>query len=254
LASLGLLDAAGPAIRLGFTLEQWCVWQSWETPADYRWPRGEVLSCGGGGADVGFLPMMQRRRLSPLARAAVAVAWRCRQGQADMPTVFFSRHGESRHYFEMLDGLAAGEEVSPSRFSLSVHNAVAGLCSLANASFAPYLSLAGGDEGLFAAFLEAHGWLAENACPQVLVVCYEQPLPEAYRAYTASLVGTWALAMRLGRAGGDGPRLKLARTPAVGAAPQADADLRLSQSMLAGLRQSECRLERCVWRWSLDHA
>jgi len=230
------------------------VWQSWETPADYRWPRGEVLSCGGGGADVGFLPMMQRRRLSPLARAAVAVAWRCSQGQADMPTVFFSRHGESRHYFEMLDGLAAGEEVSPSRFSLSVHNAVAGLCSLAKASFAPYLALAGGDEGLFAAFLEAHGWLAENACPQVLVVCYEQPLPEAYRAYTASLVGTWALAMRLGRAGGDGPRLKLARTPAVGAAPQADADLRLSQSMLAGLRQSECRLERCVWRWSLDHA
>lgn len=256
----------GGGIRLDFSLAQWCLWQSWEAPRAEPWPLGEVLPCAGG-ADVGFLPMMQRRRLSPLARAAVAVAWRCRAGQEDMPTVFCSRHGESRHYFDMLGDLACGAEISPSRFSLSVHNAIAGLDSLLSASFAPYSALAGGEEGMFAGFLEAYGLLAEGGSPQVLLVCYEQPLPDAYRAYTHSPEGIWALALRLGRADGF-PRLAreasafdtltlslLRRVKGTEAARPADAaDTALPQAILAGLRQGECRLERAVWRWSLDHA
>jgi hypothetical protein len=110
-----------------------------------------------------------------------------------MPAVFFSSHGESQYYFEMLHGIAAHEDVSPSRFSLCVHNAIAGLSSVHSASFEPYVSLSGGEEGVFAAFLEAGGLLLET--PQVLVVWYEQPLPDAYRAYLTTSETTWALAM-----------------------------------------------------------
>ena len=164
------------------------------------WPGGEVLPCNGGRADVAFLPMMQSRRLSPLARAVSAVAWHSRQQCGDMPSVFFSSHGESQYYFEMLQVLAGGEDVSPSRFSLCVHNAIAGLASFHSASYLPYVSLAGGTEGMFAAFLEAGGILLETS--KVLVVWYEQALPDAYRAYLATSETTFALAMVLTRAGG----------------------------------------------------
>ncbi len=236
--------------HLSFTLQHWCLWQSEETPLTDHWPGGEVLPYNGGSADVGFLPMMQSRRLSPLARAACAVAHHCRQQSGDMPSVFFSCHGESQYYFEMLDGIAAREDVSPSRFSLCVHNAIAGLSSLHSTSFQPYVSLSGGTEGLFAAFLEAAGLLLE--APQVLVVCYEQPLPEAYRAYLATSKTTWALAMVLSRAGNFGHQLRLTRKPGKGLSTTEDSSQSLVQAILENRRSSLCHLDRSVWQWSLD--
>lgn len=236
--------------HLGFTLQHWCLWQSEEPPLVNHWPSGEVLPYNGGSADVGFLPMMQSRRLSPLARAASAVAWHCRQKSGDMPSVFFSSHGESQYYFEMLDGIAAREDVSPSRFSLCVHNAIAGLSSLHSASFQSTVSLSGGTEGLFAAFLEAAGMLLET--PKVLVVWYEQPLPDAYRAYLATSETTWALAMVLSGAGEPGPQLQLARRPGKDQSATEDSTKILVQAILENRRSSCCHLDRSIWQWSLN--
>lgn len=238
--------------RLGFTLQHWCLWQSEAPPLLDRWPDGEVLPCNKGSADVGFLPMMQSRRLSPLARAACAVANRCREKHGDMPSVFFSSHGESQYYFEMLNGIAAREDVSPSRFSLCVHNAIAGLSSFHSASFQPYVSLSGGTEGLFAAFLEAGGLLLET--PKVLVVCYEQPLPEAYRVYLETSETTWALALVLSRAGNPGQQLRLTRKPNDGIPATEDTGQNLIQAILANRRSSTCRLDRSIWQWNLNDA
>lgn len=235
--------------HLSFTLQHWCLWQSKETPLVDHWPGGEVLPYNGGDADVGFLPMMQSRRLSPLARAACTVANHCRKINGDMPSVFFSSHGESQYYFEMLDGIAAREDVSPSRFSLCVHNAIAGLSSLHSASFLPTVCLSGGTEGIFAAFLEAGGLLLET--PKVLVVCYEQPLPEAYRAYLVTSKTTWALAMVLTGAGDSGRQLRLTRRASKGIAAEDSAE-RLVRAILDNRRSSLCQLERSIWQWSLD--
>jgi len=243
-------ESAIKETHLGFTLHHWCLWQSEETHPEDHWPGGEVLPYNGGSADVGFLPMMQSRRLSPLARAACAVAHHCRQKSGDMPSVFFSSHGESQYYFEMLDGIAAREDVSPSRFSLSVHNAIAGLSSFHSASFEPYVSLSGGTEGLFAAFLETGGMLLET--PKVLVVWYEQPLPDAYRAYLATSETTWALAMVLARAGNPGHRLRLTRRPGKCLSTAEDTAQSLVQAILENRRSSLCHLDRSIWQWSLD--
>lgn len=236
--------------HLGFTLQHWCLWQSEEPPLVDHWPGGEVLPYNGGSADVGFLPMMQSRRLSPLARAACAVANHCRQKNGDMPSVFFSSHGESQYYFEMLEGIAAHEDVSPSRFSLCVHNAIAGLSSFHSTSFQPYVSLSGGTEGLFAVFLEAGGLLLET--PKVLVVWYEQPLPDAYRAYLATSETTWALAMVLTKAGNPGHQLRLVRRPGEGLSTTEDSAESLVQAILENRRSSLCHLNRSIWQWSLD--
>jgi hypothetical protein len=239
-------------IRLYFTLQHWCLWQSKETPIGEFWPGGEVLPCNDGCADVAFLPMMQSRRLSPLAKAVSAVTWHSRQQCGDMPSVFFSSHGESQYYFEMLQELAGGEDVSPSRFSLCVHNAIAGLSSFHSVSYLPYVSLAGGTEGMFAAFLEAGGILLET--PKVLVVWYEQALPDAYRAYLASSETTFALAMVLTRSGGLGHQLRLVRRPDKGRSNAEDCTTSLVQAILDGRRSAVCHLDQSIWQWRLDDA
>jgi hypothetical protein len=214
-----LPDGTGPAAQnladdgLCFTLERWCLWQSVECRPNTAWPCGEVLPCREGGADAGFLPLMQRRRLSPLAKAAISVAWPCREGFPDLPAVFASRHGESRYYFEMLNELARSEPLSPSRFSLSVHNAIAGLYSLYGETRSPYVAIAPGEEGVSAALLEAAGLIAEHPEGRVLVVWYEQPLPAEYRSYTGGPDFTLALAMRLGGPSLRGPQLRVRRSP-----------------------------------------
>ncbi len=244
-------EASGKAeLRLEFTLEKWHVWQDGGYPLSPGWPQGGALPANGGSADVAFLPMMQRRRLSPLAKAAIAVAWACHPAGGGLPSVFYSSHGESHGYFDMLNELAEAQDMSPSRFSLSVHNAIAGLYALYSGSRSPYVALAGGGEGVFAAFLEAAGLIAEGA-GRVLVVGYEQPLPEVYRNYAASPDATTALGLRLGAAGGRGPRLSLRRTPDVQAMPSSCSLTALAQTMLSGKRSAEFPQGRCIWHCSL---
>ena len=238
--------------ELRFSVRTWAIWQSDEVSTQHVWPCGRVLPYNNGNADVSFLPMMQRRRLSPLARAACAVAWHCRDVAGDTPTVFFSHHGESQYYFEMLQDMAAGESVSPSRFSLCVHNAIAGLYSLQTTSVLPYVSLAGGTEGLFAAFIEAGGLLLE--VPQVMVVCYEQPLPKTYQPYVSVANKTWALAMVLARPRESENCLRLARKAATELKSQCKQPLDLVQAILSGQRNGHSNLERSIWHWSFDDA
>lgn len=180
---------------LEFDLKRWCYWQSSALIDPPPLPNGEVLPSNDGHADVSFLPMMQRRRLSPMAKAACAVAWHCRQHCGDMPTVFYSQHGESQHYFAMMEDMASNEPISPSRFSLSVHNAIAGQFSIYSGSTQPYVCLAGGPNGLYGGFLEAAGLLLNTA--QVMLVCYDQPLPTAYHRYLPGDQAVWAMAMVL---------------------------------------------------------
>jgi hypothetical protein len=246
------VDISLQEIRLDFTLKHWCLWQSADTVNDASWPDGEILPYHGGLPDVGFLPLMQRRRLSLLAMAATAVAWHCRQKCGDMPSVFHSNHGESHYYFEMLQSMTEGEVVSPSRFSLCVHNAIAGLSSLHSNCPLPYVSLAGGTDGMFAGFLEVGGMLLETT--QVLLVCYEQALPDAYRPYLANSDTTWAFALVLTKAGGSGRQLRLTRS-VVGLGDHIEPHPKqLIQTIMDGQGSSVCQLERSTWQWSLEDA
>lgn len=226
------------------------MWQSVSADSVKGWPGGRLLPYRDGGADVGFLPLMQRRRLSPLAKAVCAAAWDCWREAGEMPVVLHSNHGESGYYFEILEDLAAGESVSPSRFSLSVHNAIGGLFSLQTGSQLPYLSLAGGNEDLFAAFIEAGGLLLQ--VPKVLVVCYEQALPAAYQPYHPTTT-TWALAMVLARAEDSGSRrLRLTREPSAEAPTAEPSRLTLPEAVVGGRLSGCCHLRRSVWHWRLD--
>jgi len=244
-----LLQSANPGdtLRFKFALLHWCGWQANPATSDDCWPEGGLLT--GEHPDLEFLPIMQRRRLSPLARAACASAWRCRQACGDMPSIFFSRHGESRYYFEMLTDLARGEALSPSRFSLSVHNAIGGLYGLQCASRQPYLALAGGGDDVFAGLVEAAGLLLE--VPRVLLVAYDQALPEVYLTHIHGPEQTWALAMVLANPGASGSALELCRTPDRSRPPSPDAGYALLQAACSGQLNGSVATRRALWQWRL---
>jgi hypothetical protein len=138
---------------------------------------------------------MQRRRLSPLAKAAIFVSHPLLAGR-DMPLLCCSVHGEAQRTYALLGDVASGESLSPTAFGLSVHNAIAGQLSILCAIKSPALALAGGELPLQAGLLEAVGILAEGV-PELLLLFYEEPLPELYRESAQSPAQISAVALHL---------------------------------------------------------
>ncbi|VVZ94143.1 beta-ketoacyl synthase chain length factor [Halomonas lysinitropha] len=128
------------------------------------------------------LPAMLRRRLDDAGRATCDIL-EALDPNADFPLVHASRHGDTTHTLEMLEALARGEPISPTRFSMSVHNAVLGVHSISRKHHRPMQALgACGDE--FDAILhEAKGYLVEGH-RAVVAVLSEAPLPSAYQGHT----------------------------------------------------------------------
>ena len=102
-----------------FIVRKWSVWPPLEGS---ELNQAELLSS---------VPKMLKRRLSPLARIVFSVVSQCVEtNNQQIPIVFSSTHGELARSFNMMEKIEAGEEISPTSFSLSVHNAIAGLISM----------------------------------------------------------------------------------------------------------------------------
>lgn len=105
---------------------------------------------------------MQRRRLSYLARMAFAVGWPLAEGIEALPLVYVSRHGETPRTFALLSELAERQPLSPTQFSLSVHNAVIGLWSILRGETSEMTALAAAGDGFEQGVIEAAGLLHEG--------------------------------------------------------------------------------------------
>lgn len=153
---------------------------------------------------VAAMPAMLRRRAGFLGRMALEVAYACLGEQRDVPTVFCSRHGEVARAVELLGDLARGEPLSPTAFGLAVHNASAGLFSIARADRANHVALAGGTSTIEHAVIEACGQLADGA-PMVLLVACDTALPDGLRQFEDCDEQPWAFAWALAPAGSGAP-------------------------------------------------
>ncbi|WP_028695683.1 beta-ketoacyl synthase chain length factor [Pseudomonas cremoricolorata] len=180
-----------------FDISQWRAWApGLQTPDQWqRWAVGETVSAEADAApDVSFLPALQRRRLSHLARMAFAVGWPLAEGLQALPLVFVSRHGETPRTFSILCELAEGQPLSPTQFSLSVHNAVIGLWSIMRGETSEMTALAAAGDGFEQGLLEAAGLLHDGAAAVLLIVAEEQP-PEAYRPRIDDVPFAYALGL-----------------------------------------------------------
>src|SRR4030095_12515293 len=146
------------------------------------WAKANHVIAGDIAAPVQAMPPMLRRRAGFLGKMALEVAYQCLGQRIDVPTVFCSRHGEASRSVDLLLDLAKGVPLSPTSFGLSVHNAAAGLFSIARLDHASSTALAAGKSSVEHAVIEACGLLAE-AESEVLLVVYDLPLPQIVAAF-----------------------------------------------------------------------
>jgi len=177
-------------------------WSAWAPGVKDRaswvnWAKGRLEISGAVDPDVSFVKPLLRRRLSPLNRMAFHVATKCLPEGEAPHCIFCSRYGEFARAFEILQSMDQGEPVSPNTFSLSVHNTVSSLFSIARGDRTHSTALAAGASTVEAAFVEASGILAESPTSTALLVYFDEPLPELYANETPTVQVSAALAILL---------------------------------------------------------
>ncbi|HEX3396634.1 MAG TPA: beta-ketoacyl synthase chain length factor [Steroidobacteraceae bacterium] len=133
-----------------------------------------------------MLPPAERRRTGRVVKLALAVALEAtRSADANpthLPSVFSSSGGDGHICHEICQALALpAREVSPTRFSNSVHNVAAGYWSIATGSMAESNVLCAFDASFVAGLLDAMTQVAVDRQP-VLFVAYDTEYPPPLHA------------------------------------------------------------------------
>lgn len=114
------------------------------------------ISCSTGeNIDLSQIPMMMRRKLSPVGKIALSTILQCYDGDEDVRLVYSSRYGELERVVKLIKQEYEENEISPAGFSFSVHNSTIGLFSLLNNLHCSYNSVAAGEWTFAAGLLDA---------------------------------------------------------------------------------------------------
>lgn len=136
------------------------------------------------------IPVMTARRLTAGNKLALECALSLLDQAQPAALLFASRHSELEHNYHILKALAARQDVSPTDFTMSVHNSAAG--SLTILKKLPIVSSAvsaGADS--FAALLTDACAMLQDGLPGVLAVCFDSIIPDFYQPYLAEGAVTW---------------------------------------------------------------
>lgn len=207
-------------------------WSAWSPGIETRdaweaWAAAPHALAEDGKPEVPFLPPAVRRRSTRLTKMMIRAAFDC-CGEAlrgDVRTVFASRHGAIHVAVQILDAIVTGKPVSPMQFSHSVHNAQAGLYSIAAGNREASSSLAGEADTFAAAWIESMLHLERAPDTPVLLVIGDEPLPPKLLPLVDEPAASYGVALLLSAAD-DG--IGLAIEP--GAPPEAAAPPRWPQA------------------------
>jgi len=197
------------------TLESRSDWLEWARRAVPALPPEVDIA-----PQLDVMPAMTRRRLNQLGRMAAHVAYAAALSPAKdddrsslpTPMIFASRYGDASRSLALLADLVQERAISPTSFSLSVHNAIGAMVSIARSDRSPQCAIAAGAASAGAAILEACGLLADGA-PEVIVVCFDSPLPGEYGPFSNEPAAPYAWAWRVARPSESEPRIRLTLTP-----------------------------------------
>jgi hypothetical protein len=157
------------------------------------WAKSPFLIHGSGEPDIVEMPAMLRRRAGFLGKMALEVAYQCLSNQKKIPndavtptintpTIFCSRHGDVARATDLLLDVVQNEPLSPTNFGLAVHNATAGLFSIARKDQANHIAISAGQSTVEHGVVEACSLLADGAS-QVLLVNYDTCLPSLFSSF-----------------------------------------------------------------------
>ena len=196
---------------LNFCLESWAAvapglkslddWIQWSK-------RPQVIDASLGEIPLDGIPAMLRRRFSTLGKCAMEAVLPLVDEESCIPSVFASRHGDTELSFALLESIARNEPMSPTRFSLGVHNAISGLYSIARKDTSTVTAIAAMEGLVLQALFEALGQLRSS--DRVLCVIYDMPLAKFYSEHTSVVDESfpYAIAMILGNRDGIPYRLE----------------------------------------------
>jgi hypothetical protein len=240
-------------VKLDVTVRGWSAWApGLATPIEWlAWAERPIAPEGAGQPELGAMAPMMRRRMSRIGRMALQAAWDCERDDVGMPLVFASRYGDVGRSLALLDELARNATVSPTGFSLSVHNAIAAMYSIARGDRSNAVCVAAGRATAAAGVVEAAGLLADGA-PEVLLVCYDEALPTDYAEFRDEPPSAWAWAWRIARPAAGDRRLSLRAgaidsneaTPAM-----LPASLDVMRFFLAGNSPLAQHIDGRRWEW-----
>jgi hypothetical protein len=125
---------------------------------------------------------------------------------SEVAAVFASRHGNINESIKLLDQLAERQPLSPTAFSHTVHNAQAGLFSIAAANRRASSSIAAQQDSFACGFLEALTLLERDPDRPVLLVTGDVPLAPTFAPLVEEPAGSYGLGLLLA-SNGEGTRL-----------------------------------------------
>jgi len=238
---------------MNFRLESWAAmapgletredWQQWlRNPSEIHQALGKVTLTS--------IPAMLRRRFNTLGKCAMAAAMPLVEGIDAIPSIFASRHGDTELSFSLLKGIGANEPMSPTSFSLAVHNAVAGLFSIARKDTSAVTAIAAMEGLVLQSFFEAIGQLQESE--RVFCVVYDIPLPDFYRQHSGPDEPgfPYAIAMILSQSDGETLVLEPAAASAAAVPGPGDSEPMRLLALLSGLT-GETMLQQRDQSWRI---
>ncbi|MBW8309790.1 MAG: beta-ketoacyl synthase chain length factor [Candidatus Paracaedibacteraceae bacterium] len=127
------------------------------------------------------IPPLVRRRLTSLGQMAFRELYNIKEcaPDDDLPWVISSRHGDYERTQNLLTQLSTQESLSPTDFSLSVHNAIAGQFAIATGNKQPQTVVSAGPKSFELGLLEAFCLHQELGKP-IGYIYYDQALPPPY--------------------------------------------------------------------------
>ena len=184
---------------LRIQVQKWSFWSP-ESPDPAGWVKywqntgAEGMA---GDPDVTAIPAMQRRRMSRLSRMALAAALDVISDEAVDYWIFCSQHGEIVRTSALLLSMTQGIELSPTAFAQSVHNTASGLFTVIAKTNMPSSSIASGANTFAYGWMDAQAYLARNPKDRVLLVDFDEVIPDEYQTYSNQMISDHALALVL---------------------------------------------------------
>lgn len=181
-----------------------------ETQAEIgAWARGErtslrtnpqdlIFNEGGGLPSLDFVPAMQRRRMTPLAKLAVALAHRLKEDLLPQAKLYFvSLAGESSRQLQVNTMVLQDNEILPATFSTSVFNTPPAMVSIILGLKNGYSALYPPAGDFSSAVRCAVAPLVAGTRPQVLLIYADARSPDEYQSLDGAQGLSWGFAALL---------------------------------------------------------
>lgn len=183
--TLNIIDWQARAPGLGDSA-QWLAWSQQPPSIDPAAPQAKLTE----------LPMMTARRLSSGSKLAVECGLAMLRRHAIDAVLYTSRHGELERNYRILQALATGQAVSPTDFTMSVHNAAVGNLTISAKQPIVSSSLSAGVDTFQQGLCEVT-CLLQAGYKRILMVDFDGLLPAFYHPGLSAETSTWPYAVAL---------------------------------------------------------